>query len=199
MPSGITAPIYEGDGITFEQFVWRCARQMMPLIHMRDMSIDTPITMPTLSEYHKHELAKKEAHLAALLRTAENPEYALKEMYVEYEAAMDRHIKAVKAAKEARRRIKALLARVHAWSPPSPDHQGLKDLMLKQLEQDLHYEGTYDLPEPKDNPLDLWLAKKISMVERDIHYHKEQLAIDESNHAERMKWLEQLIEVVGAP
>jgi len=62
MPTGYTNCIK--DGVTFEQFVWKCARAMGALVMMRDEPSNAPIPVKfEPSNYYAEEVAKAKAKL----------------------------------------------------------------------------------------------------------------------------------------
>src|SRR5437870_4307935 len=123
MPSGYTATLYEGEQ-SFEDFVWGCARGMGALVLLRD-SPDAPI--PERFEpgtYYATRVADAQLRLDALNgMTADDAERAARtafESETEYRRAADRR------DAEIRARYEAMLRRVRAWEPPTPDHVGLR-------------------------------------------------------------------------
>lgn len=65
MPTGYTAPIYEGKQITFPEFAMQCARAFGALIDMRDDPMDSPIPDAFVPDtYHARELVKAREQLA---------------------------------------------------------------------------------------------------------------------------------------
>jgi len=67
MPSSYTYPIEETEDFSFEAFVMRCSRAMMPLFDMRDMPLDSPIPDQVLpDDYYLLKIEKLEKELAEL-------------------------------------------------------------------------------------------------------------------------------------
>lgn len=68
MPTGYTDALYEGEDVSFEQFVWRCARGMGALVTMRDDPPDTPIPMRFVPQtaYYDRELEAARAEVARI-------------------------------------------------------------------------------------------------------------------------------------
>lgn len=57
MPTGYTAAITDKD-ISFEQFVWDCARAFGALVLQRDDAIGSPIKLPEPSPYNRDRLVE---------------------------------------------------------------------------------------------------------------------------------------------
>ena len=65
MPTGYTA--YVQEGATFEEFVWRCARNFGALVTMRDEPTDVPVPDAfTPSKYHLEQIAVLEQEIIRL-------------------------------------------------------------------------------------------------------------------------------------
>jgi hypothetical protein len=162
MPTGYTSIIDDDETVTFERFVWRCARGMGTLLAMRDSDMDAPI--PERFEpydYYAKALADDEAKLAELramtpaqIESAAQREQATqRDFEVEYEA---------KKAKVAAR-YAAMATLVGAWHPPSPDHVRFKDFMLEQLQTGKPWDGQHDAA-PVLQPGD-WHAAQLKRAE----------------------------------
>lgn len=131
MPTGYTYPIIK-EGITFEQFVLRCARNFGALLDMRDAPSDAPIPDEVLpSDYYIKQLEKSRQDLAKYLdMTLEEAASELKavnektaQAKAEYRAKLDRD----------NQLLRDMLEKVEVWEPPTVEHNGLKNFMLEQI------------------------------------------------------------------
>ena len=66
MPTGYTYPVKENENLSFDEFIWSCARAFGALMHMRDDSSDQEIRLPEQSEYHKDRIKEAKERLARL-------------------------------------------------------------------------------------------------------------------------------------
>jgi len=200
MPTGYTAGVQNGTVADFKTFAMQCARAFGALIDMRDSPADAPIPEEQKpSEYHVEAIAKAEGNLAEL-----------RNMGLEERAAAWR---AARTAAELRRdeyraervqqeeRYRAMLAEARAWSPPTAEHQGLKDFMVKQLSESIefdcrppHYDPTSSVG---DSPLEWW-DSQIAAVQRDIEYHREEDAKERLRVAGRNRWVNELRRSLGS-
>lgn len=191
MPTGLTAPMYDGDeGFTFEDFVWRCARQMGALIMMRDDSMDAPIPekFEAHVSYHDDALRNAEARLSEYgsmileeaTRRAEN----------EFQATQDAREQANRSAIERRSRYEAMLAQVQEWDPPTTDHEGLKKLMTEQLEESIRFDCSMTgWPEYPKLSGAKWLREAIRKAKQDIEYHAEKRGEEIERTESRNEWI----------
>lgn len=197
MPTGLTAAIYEDqEGYTFEDFVWRCARHMTPLIRMRDADEDAPIPTTLEPEISFTSTALRNSQELLEQVTAMDDVAAQSAATDEYEQALAR-IEEAQAEKLAlRARYERMKEQVEAWEPPSQHHMPLKALMLKQLDESIRYDTeisrTRDEIERLDGPE--WRERTVKKLTSEITRYESQIE-DEKKRAEfNNTWLRQLRE-----
>lgn len=193
MPTGYTADIYEGKEVSFPDFVMDCARAFGALITMRDDPRDAPIPdefQPNDYHLREHETALRNLAEAKAWTEDQATEYA-EVAYVEAHGAWVEH---QLTAKERGERYEAMLAQVQAWEPPTPDHQGLKDFMVEQLESSIKHDADLtDLerwyPEPRQHTGPEWRQDRIAKAERDIEYHAAEWLKEVERAQQRTEWV----------
>lgn len=196
MPTGYTADIAEGKDVSFEQFVWRCSRGVMATITMRDEPLDKlpPECFEPSTQYHEQQISAARAELLRL--EALTADQAATEATTHHAIEVARAKESNACTEARRRRYQEMISRVRAWTPPTPDHQGLKDFMLRQLDESEHFD-CYQLPEPKP-PKD-WRAMWIEKLRSDIAYHETQIREEIERTEGRNKWLAELRASVPMP
>lgn len=193
MPTGYTAAVCDGK-VTFNQFVWHCARAFGPLIMMRDEASDAviPEKLPGTGDYNVESLAKAKKRLADIKKMSlATAAQRAQTDYDEAVAARDKHIKEVT---ETRERLDAMRAQVADWAPPTNDHNGLKKFMIEQLDETIRFDGTvseYYTKIEKKSPEE-WLESARASAQRDIDYHTRELAEAQQRDAERQQWVDEL-------
>lgn len=190
MPTGYTAAI--ADGISFEKFVWTCARAFGALVMMRDEPSGAPIPERfEPSDYNAKEAAKSRAELARLqAMSIEQVQEAAEEAYSQ---ALERHTKRAEEKTELRNKYNAMLAKAVQWKPPTKDHEGLKGLMVSQLRDSIDWDCSdkYDQPPVKQDAT-AWRNTQLAELRRSIAYH-EKVQAEENERAEsRNAWLKAL-------
>ncbi len=190
MPTGYTADVADGKIATFSDFVWRCARGMMPLITMRDEPSDAPIPERfEVSDYHKEGEATGRARLAEVLAWG----------HLEREAAAEKaYLGALSCYRQRQEdilteneRYQAMLVQVRAWIPPTPDHIEFERFMVEQLQGSIcNY--TPDKPERLSGAD--YKVQETDSAKRDIEYHTEQYAKEVERVAWRNDWIQALRE-----
>lgn len=195
MPTGYTYLI-EKD-CTFKEYTLSCARAFGALIHMRDEPADAPITIPDEDalggKYHLEELAKAKKLLSEwsdmlpAIRIEKYKSYKEEKItyYMDQITANDLiEIKYDKMKKE-----------VHAWVPPSEDHEGLKTFMLEQIETGRPKMSSY-YQEELDKIYKLkyrtWEVDYLARLNRDIEYHSKDLKENKERNSNRAKWITEL-------
>lgn len=199
MPSGYTAAI--ADGITFKDFLMSCARAFGATITMRDDPADAPIPdefQP--SEWNKEQLEKAKANLAEIEALTDEQCAAR----LEKEKADSREYHAAELAKDSglRQKYDTMLAQVQAWTPPSPEHEGIKKFMVDQIQDSIRFDcgSTYhqDAMEALERLTpEAWRAKQIEDAKWSIDYHAKQWDEEVARVAQRNRWIRQLRESIN--
>lgn len=200
MPTGYTAKI--ADGQTFEEFILSCARAFGALVEMRDEPADAPIPEEFKpSAYHTTQIgvarAKMEEIRTMRLSTGERMAKQAFEAETEY------HEKRIREARELQAKYEAVLERVREWVPPTPDHVGLKDFMVKQIVSSILFDCTSTIDYySKNTPVLLtgeqWMAKTAEEAQRRLAYHREELAKEVERVDSRNAWVRALRDSLAA-
>lgn len=195
MPTGYTAFIEDGTITTAEDFLMLCARAMGATIEMRDEPLSKPIPKEFApSTYHAEILAERRKWLCEL-QTMTDEE-------VEQKIEMD-YAFSVKCRKEWSDRQEdiyakymAILDKVKNWTPPTPEHEGLKEFAIEQIEMCLP-DMNFEYEPPVKLSVTEWREVQLAECLKDIERHKKG-AQEEIERAEsRNKWLKDLRESLG--
>lgn len=202
MPSTFTERIETDPTYTFAEFAWFCSRGLMVSILLRDgpSRIPTPDDVTeaigqagveqckACVESARAGLAAAEArtHDDWVRETAEANQRRL----TEYEESL--RDSAVVAA-----RYEAMKAKVEAWSPPTPEHAGLKKYMLEQIQDSTRYSGPGERPVPQT--ADERRAMVLGMRESSLRSEVERLARATANAAYREAWFTALDASIPLP
>ena len=187
MPTGYTLDLYDGKDLTFEEFVLKCARAFGALIGMRDKSIVAPIPERfEPSDYHLKELEKTKKRLKEIKEW--NEDKAKQEAERAYQEALKKREEFIKKNKLIRKRYEDMLSKVQKWKPPTPDHEGLKQFMIQQLEESIEYD-CFILEMPQRLSGEEYKEQQIKKALNDIDYHEKEYAKEVNRVYERNKWL----------
>lgn len=190
MPTGYTAELIEKPGVTFEAFALRCARAFGALIMMRDDPLDAVIPDDFKPDaYYRESLERSEAKVRELemLTFPQAEERAV----AEYERRLAQHVEWQGRVARENAIFSAMIAKVEAWTPPTPDHEGMKTFMLDQLRMSLN-----DPPDsrwaPKKMTGDEWLAEERKQAADRLARDRADWDKEVKRAAERTAWVKAL-------
>lgn len=195
MPTGYTANIK--DGITFKQFAMQCARAFGALIMMRDDPFDAPIPDEILPDtsYHDRGIRTAQAEVRKFKKMTHLDMIRGAAAATKKELAYWR--KSQKEDIELRKKYQAMIDKVQAWTPPTPDHKCVKDFMLQQLTDSLKWDcHGADTPKPKPFTGKEWHADRLKGAQRDLAYHQDERKKEIERAAARNKWLKAYREAI---
>lgn len=191
MPTGYTHPVATGEISDFRTFALRCARAFGALVEMRDEPMDAEIPEQfDPSDYHTKRLAECRKELSRIegATVQECNQFAAQE-----------HARALVAWEErraekrlTRERYEAMLAKVREWKPPTDDHRGLAEYMVKQLEESIDFDCTLCGHKPKLLDGATWKAMQMVWLRDDIRYHTQHERDDKERAAKRSQWVADL-------
>lgn len=194
MPTGYTAPLHDGDDISFEDFVLRCARGMAACILQRDEGLDSPPRMVKVSSYHQDRIDEAQGRLAELEAMAFG-DFA-KMAREAHKVAEASHLAAIAENEAMRQRYVDMIGVVTEWTPPSSEHKGLKTFMLEQLRESLDFDCHEPSPPTKLNG-GAYREELVDRAHRDIEYHTKALSEEEERTHARNMWTKVLYESLG--
>lgn len=192
MPTGYTAAVQDGTITEFPEFAMSCARAFGALIDMRDSPADAVIPeafdAPT---YHAKALREAQQRVAELTSMSEEEKIAAAAS--DYSEKLTRWRESAAKRAEQKRRYEAMLAKVAAWEPPTPEHHGLKQFMLEQLCGSLDFDcGGTPPATPIEQTAEEWHASAVAQAREDVSYHRKHHAEDCARTASRNQWLADL-------
>lgn len=193
MPTGYTADITKDT--TLEEFAMKCARAFGALILMRDDPQDAEIPEFKPSDWHEKELAKATARIAEL--TSMTASQCDAEADKAWSASAKGRIRSKAESDKKRAAYQAVLARVQAWTPPTPEHEGLKTFMAKQLAESIEFDCIDDATVDLFNPLAPvtgaeWRENEMKQAKQSVVYHANENAKEIARAKQRNKWVRDL-------
>lgn len=198
MPTCYTAKLME-HGESFEQFVWRCARNFGACILMRDDPVDKlPPERFEPSDYDLKQLVESRATLKCLEEMSESERMTFAENAKRKD--VDSARKAAERAALENKRLDDMTVRVQEWKPPTADHVRMKEFMLEQLatSRNSDYAARW-MQSAKSKPTMDYYTSAVDSALKGIDYHAKQNT-EEINRTElRNQWLAALRESVPLP
>jgi hypothetical protein len=188
--------------LSFEQFVWRMARQFGALVTMRDDPADAPIPAELLpDDFHRNALEESREKVALLSAMTHDERVAhgrklLADSILSHQRCIDDKQPEIK-------RVREVIAEAEAWEPPTPGHEGLRREMLRQLQESISYSaGDYlqnAIAEAKATSPMQAFSKSLQTATENTAYHEEHYAEEVARTKQRNEWINQLRESLRPP
>lgn len=186
MPTGYTAGVEDGTVTDFRTFALRCARAFGACIMQREDSLEMLPEPRKENSYYLESLARAQARRDTL--ETMTLAWADIEAELQYTDAVARITESkARQALELERYAK-MLAAVRAWTPPTPDHKGLKDFMVQQITESTKYMAS-KWEAPKRLTAAEWLVAERAKAYRDIAYAAEEARKERERVDEAQAWL----------
>lgn len=195
MPTGYTAAI--ADGIDFKTFLLNCARAFGACVMLRDEPGGGDKIPPefTPSPYYAEALEKSRQRVIALsaMRAADQETAAA----AAYAQAADDFAERRNKRYSLRAKYEAMLEQAKAWNPPTPEHVGLRDFMVSQIEESIKFDcdGSYDKP-PVRLTGPAWFAEEMERAQKSLAYDTKAHAEELARVADRNAWIKALRESI---
>lgn len=188
--TGYTYPVIKGEITNFRDFALSCARAFGALITMRDDPKDKPIpeVIEPSTEFYDESIARLEAEVARV--TALSDEQCVDEQRA-VAAEVEQHNRDILAEAEAENaRLAAMKATVEQWTPPTIEHQGLKEFMLQQIS----ISGSDPLISsvPEMLPPSEWRACRLKQLHEELQRYQRSRREEIERAAGRTKWIADL-------
>ncbi len=191
MPTAYTADLDEGKDVSFANFALTCARATGYFMALREEPLSVPIlTLVEPSPYHDEQLQKAQAEVARI--AAWDDAESDRRARLTYDRAIRDYEKYMADRLARRQRYEDMLAQVTAWTPPTPDHEPLKDFMVRQLEDDLKDLNRAPLNPPKLLDGAAYKQQQLRLAHQNVEYHAERAELEKERARERAEWVKVL-------
>lgn len=192
MPTGYTEKVATGEVKEFQDFAVICARAFGATISMRDASLDAGLPEKfEPSPYYKECGERDQAELDRL-RSLSIDEARVERDEAEKKRKAARNTLIAKKSHQ-KSRYEAMLQKVKSWSPPTSDHDQMKEFMIDQLnksiEGDCFVGGIYSQETP---PVKEWLKGSIEKLENDVKTWASFYAQEVNRTKKRNQWISEL-------
>jgi hypothetical protein len=166
MPTGYTHKIAEG--ITFREFALTCARAFGATIMLRDEPLSSEIPEFEPDTHNATRLKESQEHLNKLMQY--NQEDWERDCEAFNEQAMASALKRIEENNALHKKYVDMLQQAKAWTPPTPEHNGIKKFMIEQIE--LSIKGDcYPIEIPKQRTWGDHKSETLKSARWDVDYH----------------------------
>jgi hypothetical protein len=203
MPTGYTAGIEDGSIKTFQDFAKHCVRAFGASIHMRDEPLTKPYEprmpepfyMEKLQEIAKEIDSVNEMTDEDLLNNVKNDLLESKKYYN----------KSVKKAMLYKTRLNKILKEVEKYTPPTPDHEGIKKFMAEQIESTIKWDCNTDYYTKEVRKIDKQLnnldavevrKSKLEELHKDLEYYTKRYNEDVETCKNANEWAEKFFKSI---
>lgn len=190
MPTGYTNLIEKG--ITFNRFVLQCARAFGACVTQRDEDMgQLPRLQKLDAKYHKDSIEKAKEKLKMAKLCTDLQIQALidndKQKLIKYNS------KSKLEKENLLAKYNDMLDKVKNWTPPTPNHDRLKEFMIEQIESSIKF----DCGTSYESPIMNYTVKEyrkmlIDNENDDIKYHTKQIREETKRINEANKWITDL-------
>ena len=200
MPTGYTAGILDGTITTFPQFAKLCMRVFGATVHLRDESLDKEYEPRVPNDYHLKEIYKAKQSIINAQNLTDDEIVAAQKKQLE--GTKKYHLESIEEAKKSTNQINKILFDIRKWQPPTPEHTGIKDFMIDQIEKtinsdcktDYHDEG---LIETEIKLLTINASEireqMIEQAKKDLVYHNAENLKEIQRCEQSNKWVTDLL------
>lgn len=195
MPTGYTSNIYNNKNVTFDDFVLQCARAFGACIMQRDDSMSDPPKKQEVDTYHLDRYHAAVEKLEVFLKIPKKKKIAELKLEIarKNKEIAANNIKRKKETDALKTRYLEMLQKVIQWTPPTPDHEGLKKFMIEQLNSSIEFDCSYSYTEQLINESpSQYYDTLVSRMKKDITYHEEGYAAEVKCVNSRNKWIDNL-------
>jgi len=190
MPNGYTHNISKG--ITFKEFALDCSRAFGALIHMRDMPHDAEIPdeiKPNIEYYDKNiDDSKKELDKISKMSIDEK-----KKIFNTYLRKVKKeNEKRVEETNSLKEKYVNILEKVKSWMPPTKDHIGLKDFMIKQITSSIDFDCDRIYQETVFESCEEYFEEKVNSCKHNIEFYTKGKEKEIDGCKKRTEWIQAL-------
>lgn len=195
MPSVYTAILGDTEDMKLKDFAMLCARNFGACIEMCDTPLSEPIPEKfEPSPFYKDRLEKSKQEYADFMALSESEKYAFLELTFNemIEKSKKDYEEASQRKDVLRRRYNAMLLKIVNWTPPTPEHENLREFMIEQLHDSIEWDcKEYQPSLPKKEE---WcdIVRYTDSLKEEIEYYQESYDKESARYASMNKWLDDL-------
>lgn len=190
MPTGYTHAVCDGKITEFPEFAMTCARAFGALITMREepASAEIPEEIVPDTKYYDERLAEDMKRMGEV--QAMSMQDANTTALEEHRSALASRAKYLADKDAEAARLNAMIAKVRAWEPPTPDHVEMKKFMIDQLTISLPGNYAPEIPALLDGAA--WRQKEIDRLADSVVRYKKEIAKEIERASGRTAWVKAL-------
>jgi hypothetical protein len=192
MPTGYTAAI--ADGIDFPTFAMDCARAFGACVTLRDEPGGGDKIPESFEPNNYYQRSIDSAHARMTELSSMSSAEADRKAEQEWKTEEAQRIKRLQEKADLHAKYEAMLAEAESWTPPTPEHIGLKQFMIDQINESIRFDCSIS---HLDSPVErlsggAWLVNQLKRCERELQYYEAQNKKEIERASERTAWVQAL-------
>lgn len=196
MPTGYTYYIENGDITTGKEFLKKCIRAFGCCMDQRE----DPLSAPLITEI-KPDTYYKEQYKRSVKKLKEFKEKSIeeieKELEVEKIKTKNRNKERLYEMQSLREKYLKVREEVEKWTPPTPEHEGIKVFALEQIDMcmpDLSVINDYEEECDEKENIEEYISDVKRLLEEDIEHYKKKMIEEEQRAASRTKFIKDFLD-----
>ncbi len=200
MPTGYTAYIEDGDITTGKDFLKLCTRAFGVAIDQKD----DPLSVPTKTKFEPSQYYIDAYNGACTeLRDAKSVSFneAKLRLRNKYNKKIEYYKKLAEKYSDLRNKYLKVRQEVEVWTPPTPEHDGLKKFALEQIDMCIpSTESITEFINKSNEPLDLsdkaiikFIEDNISQCKNSVEYYKKSMDAEYELVKEKQEWMNKFL------
>lgn len=195
VPSGYTCGVQDGSVTEFRAFALLCARAFGATIMQRDDPMHEPPKLQEVDAYYVEAVERAREGVRRV--TCQTEEEARAEKATADASELARYEDSVRKIEVEKIRYLAMLEQARAWKPPTEEHEGLKDFMVKQLTESMQFDCGYIPTRPVPHSFEVWRKEQAVAAHKSLKYAIESLEQQQALVAGRNAWITELYGSLG--
>lgn len=200
MPTGYTAYIEDGDITTGKDFLKLCTRAFGVAIDQKD----DPLSVPTKTKFKPSQHYIDAYNRACdALRDAKSISFneAKLRLSARHHKKVEDCKKCVEKYSDLRNKYLKVRREVEAWTPPTPEHDGLKKFALEQIDMCIpSEESIHEFINKSKEPLYLsnetiteFIEDNIAQCKSNVAYYKKSMNAEYERVHEKQEWMDKFL------
>ena len=200
MASGYTQEVLSGNVNTLKEFAAVCAKGFGATSHQQDENLSTPLKEAVVGKEHKKSIRALKSTLKKF--NAITDEQLYEDELNALKTSKEHYLGKVDLMKEAKKKCSALLLDAQLWTPPTENHEVVKEMMVEHLKSTIEFDCDLDsvnqLIEDIDNKMESIdvesiRTKQVEAIEGQIDFHEQSHKVDEDHVKQSNEWVSQLM------
>jgi len=142
MASGYIVEVLNGNVKTLKEFATVCAKGFGATSHQQDENLSTPLKEAVVGKSNKKAIRSLKRSLKEFNELSD--EQLINDEKEAIKATKDHYLEKVAAMKKGKKDCSALLLEAQLWTPPTENHEVVKEMMIEHLKSTIEFDCDLD-------------------------------------------------------